>query len=490
MGNAYVFDGSSGAMLHKLESPNPESGGLFGFSVSGTNDLDGDGRGDAIVGAYGEDNYAGRAYAFSGATGLLIHTFVSPNAEQAGSEDFYEYGGQFGYSVSGVADANGDGFGDVVVGAFREGKTDYAARGRTWHEQQNGRAYVFDGLTGELLHALVSPNPERDGLFGTSVSGMPDINGDGLSDIAVGARNEDYQEGHFVTLGSGRAYIFDGSTGALLQTFISPNKVSDGRFGGSVSGIFDANGDGLGDLIVGANHEASSTSPNKAGRAYMYFSPFLLPEIHVDWESIAFGDRNIVGGPSGPVTVKIENRGRGDLLFISRLLLNCGFAGCDLGEPIDLGGPDADEFVLTGEIDTSRLVPGASREIAVAFDPASLGAQLAFLGITTNDPVDATVEISLTGRGVLFTPTPTSTPGPTHTPTPTPTTEPRSADLNHDLVVNHKDLLEFLKQWAGMEKDEEIGSADLYIDDVIDDWDLFEFDRQWDPAPPIDTKGR
>ena len=66
------------APLHELASPNMERFGRFGVAVAGVSDLDGDGRGDLLIGADSEapgasPYWAGRAYVFSGAGGAVLH---------------------------------------------------------------------------------------------------------------------------------------------------------------------------------------------------------------------------------------------------------------------------------------------------------------------------------------------------------------------------------------------------------------------------------
>ena len=80
-GRANHFSGASGTLLHSLVSPNAEVTSFFGKAVAGVDDVDGDGRGDLLVGAFeetvlGQQN-AGRAYLFSGATGALLATLLA-----------------------------------------------------------------------------------------------------------------------------------------------------------------------------------------------------------------------------------------------------------------------------------------------------------------------------------------------------------------------------------------------------------------------------
>ncbi|MFN7973732.1 MAG: integrin alpha [Acidobacteriota bacterium] len=164
--------------------------------------------------------------------------------------------GRFGECVEGINDVNGNGSPDVIVGAT----------GETAQTIPNaGRAYVFDGGTGALLHSLVSPAPSQGGHFGFAVCGVPDTNGDGIDDVAVGAYGED--EAGFG--GAGHAYIFSGATGTLLVAFASPNPQSPGGFGHAMFGMKDANGDGRGDLVVGAVLESDGSGFTSTGRAYI-----------------------------------------------------------------------------------------------------------------------------------------------------------------------------------------------------------------------------
>ena len=371
-GRAYIFDGSTGALLRTLVSPNEETTGRFGVRLSGVSDVNGDGRGDVVIGADLEDpgaspSDAGRAYIFDGSTGALLRTLVSPNEETSG---------QFGIWVSGVSDVNGDGRGDVVIGARQE---DPGAS-----PSDAGRAYIFDGSTGALLQTLASPNEEFDGEFGVSVSGVSDFNGDGRGDVVIGAWLEDPGAS---PSDAGRAYIFDGSTGALLQTLVSRNEESGGFFGYRVSGVSDVDGDGRGEVVIGARDEdPGAVSPDGAGRAYI-FSSIPSPEVWVDPPGpLAFGEQNINSGTTAAVIVTVTNIGNASLTFT--------------GAEVALTGADASEFTLTADSGENPLPPSATRTVQVAFDPSSAGLKSASLTITSDDTDDATVTVTLSGTGI------------------------------------------------------------------------------------------
>src|SRR5690606_16999294 len=108
-------------------------------------------------------------------------------------------------------------------------------------------AYVYSGATGALLYALASPHAGYQSWFGFAVAGVPDLDGDGRGDLLISAPAESH-----AAQNDGRAYVFSGATGDLLHTLTSPNPFSGGNFGGAVAGLDDLDGDGRGDLLVGA----------------------------------------------------------------------------------------------------------------------------------------------------------------------------------------------------------------------------------------------
>jgi len=244
-GRTYVFSGADGSLLFILDTVFPQGGGNFGMSVA-MGDVNGDGRGDTVVGAYGEEvdgnPYQGRAYVFSGADGSLLFTLDTPNPQVQSS---------FGNSVA-VGDVNGDGKADIAVGAYAE---DVAGNA------QQGRCYVFSGADGSLLLTLDTPNPQWNAQFGWWVT-VGDVNGDDKADIAVGAPFEDV--GGNV---DGRAYVFSGADGSLLFTLVSPNPQASRPFGWSVA-VGDVNGDGKGDIAVGAVEDVGGNT--QQGRCYVF----------------------------------------------------------------------------------------------------------------------------------------------------------------------------------------------------------------------------
>jgi hypothetical protein len=252
-GQVFIYSGASGALIRTTNAPASAAGGDFGHSVAGMPDGNGDGRGDYVVGAPyanpGSSPFnAGRAYVFSGNTGNLLFTLASPNQQSSG---------QFGVSVAGVADVNGNGGGDVVVGAWLESVDGLFSA---------GRAYVFSGTTGGLITQLTSPTPKQGGNFGFSLAGLDDRNGDGRAEVLIGAPGDGGPSNFF----PGRAYVMDAFAGTNLNTLSSPYANSGNReFGYSVSAVPDANGDGRFDFIVGADEDEGANGLPNEGRAYL-----------------------------------------------------------------------------------------------------------------------------------------------------------------------------------------------------------------------------
>ncbi|MCB1448719.1 MAG: FG-GAP repeat protein [Nitratireductor sp.] len=165
-GSVRLLSGIDGSALDTFIGDS--SGDFFGYSVAGAGDVNGDGVNDIIVGAYGDDNNAlvnsGSARVLSGVDGTVLHTF---NGDGAGD--------QFGWSVSGAGDVNGDGFADLIVGAFNDDN----------NGSNSGSARVLSGLDGSTISTFLGDG--AGDFFGWSVAGAGDVNGDGFADVIVGA---------------------------------------------------------------------------------------------------------------------------------------------------------------------------------------------------------------------------------------------------------------------------------------------------------------
>jgi hypothetical protein len=223
----------------------------FGCSVSGAGDLDGDGYADLVVGAQSYDNGEtdeGAAFVYYGApTGVgTTPTVLDSNMASA----------LFGASVSGAGDLDGDGYGDLVVGApyYNNGHYD------------EGAVYVYYGGAGGLgTTPVVLESNQQWARLGASVSAAGDVNGDGYDDLVAGAYW--YASGQ---TNEGAAFVYYGSAAGVgaSPTILESNQVS-AEFGKSVSGAGDLNGDGFGDVVVGADRYDNGQTDE--GAAFVYY---------------------------------------------------------------------------------------------------------------------------------------------------------------------------------------------------------------------------
>ncbi len=177
-------------------------------------------------------------------------------------------GASFGNSVACAGDVDGDGHADLVIGAE---SADGATPGT-----YTGRAYVYRsgaaGVAPSLSVTLVGDQPR--GTLGRWVSGAGDVNGDGYADVVVGA---DGENGADMTA-SGWAYVYLGGPGGTAAAAAATLTGPDGQgswFGRCVAGAGDVNGDGYADVVVGADAGnvmagADGGIPNTTGWAYVY----------------------------------------------------------------------------------------------------------------------------------------------------------------------------------------------------------------------------
>ena len=240
----------------------------YGYAVASAGDVNGDGYGDMVVGAYTMDNGEtdeGRAFLYLGsASGLETTAAWSVQSNEA-----FAY---LGYAVASAGDVNGDGYGDVTVGAYREDS------GYT----NEGAAFVYYGsATGLSPTANWTGSADQDyGYFGVSVASAGDVNGDGYGDLVVGAFG--YEEGE---LDEGRVYVYYGGPGGLSTApawIVDSNQISS-RFGRCVASAGDVNGDGFSDVLVGAPHD--DTAAPDAGAVYLYLGASVGLSTTPDWSA-------------------------------------------------------------------------------------------------------------------------------------------------------------------------------------------------------------
>jgi outer membrane protein assembly factor BamB len=148
-GRVWVFDRLTGETVFTLENPNPQKlpphffPDLFGYTVAANDDI-------IVVGAreegFGNVNGSGAAYVFDSQSGALLHTLFSPHLEERSS---------FGTSLALTPS------GQVLIGASGASVNGMPAE---------GRVYLFDGLSGNLLLDIPNPEPDRISGFGFTVA--------------------------------------------------------------------------------------------------------------------------------------------------------------------------------------------------------------------------------------------------------------------------------------------------------------------------------
>ena len=296
-GVLHILDGATRASVFAVTAPAPQEVGLFGYTSADAGDVTGDGVPDVVTGEPGRDvgsmRQVGRMYVVSGATGAVVREIRSPNEVEVGG---------FGRWVAGLGDVTGDGVPDLATGANGE---------RPGGLPYGGRAYVVSGADGSFPLELVSPDVQAIGFFGELVEAVPDLDGDGLTDLAVSARAED-DDAIGPDVYVGRVYVFSSATGAVLATLRPPTADPDGvqYFGYGLASLGDLDGDGRPEIGVGAWGENDPGVPRESGRAYVFSGAFATSAGAAP--SPAAGLAVWPNPAAGPVTVgaELETRGR------------------------------------------------------------------------------------------------------------------------------------------------------------------------------------
>jgi FG-GAP repeat/RTX calcium-binding nonapeptide repeat (4 copies) len=357
---AAVAQGDGGVVLNGGEQS-------AGSVIAGAGDVNGDGLADLVVGVPTAYGGAGRSYVVFGRPGTQPIDLAAVGAGDRG----FMISGRNEYDASGAAvaaagDVNGDGLDDVLIGAPAN-YWKYAFFGR-------GFTYVIFGRTDTTPIKLSQVDAGVGGFVmqgegisydrsGWSVASAGDINGDGLTDLLIGApdaNSQPYDAGYY----GGRAYVVLGKTdtapvalSAVRQGGASGMAIfSEGHYGAMGTGVAaagDVNGDGLPDLIVGAPDRdlAGATS---AGRSYVVFG-----SIKGAFRPTAIDQ---LGGPSDDL---LTGSAKGETL--------AGGAGNDTllgngGADVLIGGPGDDQLVITASTVKALRAPygrgGNRRQLA------------------------------------------------------------------------------------------------------------------------------
>ncbi len=391
------LDGTNGFSI-----PGLSEGDLTGSSLTGLGDINGDGIDDFAVGSFNafdeinDSNDAGATYVIFGTGSLLSPSFDLASLD--GTNGFRIDGelsdDNFGTSVSGAGDVNDDGIADIIIGAPDS-------------DSRTGAAYVVFGSTSPFSATLnLADLTGSDGFsitgelsddnFGTSVSGAGDVNGDGFDDIIVGAPRETKGTSFgkaYVLFGKATAFSSSISASTLTGTvgFISTSDTQFDRFGGSVAGVGDINGDGFDDVAIGAPFRSDG----------QIFKRGVLGGGTIGGGTIGGGGSNlgivyvIFGKASNFETATLNGKNGftvlGDTSFL-RLGTSVAAAG-------DLNGDKIDDLVLggSGGSGAAFVLFGKKKGWVAEFDLATLNGNNGFKLSSTGS--DDHVGISVAGGG-------------------------------------------------------------------------------------------
>jgi hypothetical protein len=244
----------------------------FGVSLASPGDLDRDGVNDLVVGAQDDDTGGtdrGAVYVlFLQSDGTVRDSVKIASGLNGGPELANE--DKFGASVAALGDVDGDGVADLVVGASLDdsGGTN---QGAVYILHMNADGTVRDS---SRITSASHPNFEIPNWawFGFSVASVGDLNGDGVTDIAVGALADD-------TGGTDRGAVHvvflqeDGSvldvTKIASSTNGGPALQDSDNFGASLASLGDLNGDGTTDIAVGSS--LGNTGGTDRGAVHLLF---------------------------------------------------------------------------------------------------------------------------------------------------------------------------------------------------------------------------
>jgi hypothetical protein len=241
-GYVRVYSGRNRRVLWEAHGTRVHDG--FGTALAVLGDLDGDGVSDLAVGAPGRlsgtmAHRRGYVRILSGRDGTVLRTIEEPIPTSGGAKmsDRDEDSNQFGFSVIGPGDLDGDRIPDLVVGApgLRSGKA-------------RGGIEFISGATGALLRVVTGVDPRgRPGLeFGRRLAAVGDLDSDGVPDVLTGRIDVS------VSLHSGK-------DGTLLRELEDPERYGYLRgFGDSLAAIGDVDGDGIGDFAIGCEEHIDS----------------------------------------------------------------------------------------------------------------------------------------------------------------------------------------------------------------------------------------
>lgn len=365
------------------------AGDQSGEVVAFAGDVNGDGIDDFIIGAQNDTPSglnSGATYVVFGSTDGFDRSFELSSLD--GVNGFRLVGANLndfsGASVSSAGDVNGDGIDDILIGA----------PGANAGDNNNGETYVvfgsnaafdarfnlssLDGSNGFRINGIA-----RDDFSGRSVSSAGDLNGDGIDDIIVGAPAAGSDGEVYVVFGSATEFDagFDLSTLDGSNGFTISDAASTGETIGNVSLAGDVNGDGIGDILIGA----ASDGDDDKSEAYVVFGSITGFDADFDLSSL--------DGTNG---FKLTGASPND--FVANKISSAG----------DVNGDGIDDIIILsttnvrGTLNSADVVFGTSDGFDATLDRSSLDGTNGFtLSTSGTRPIrDASSAGDVNGDGI------------------------------------------------------------------------------------------
>ena len=398
-----------------------------GISVSSAGDVNGDGLDDLIIGASGGDqsggafNDEGESYlVFGGAANLAMLDTKNGTLAADGIIDLADLDLTTGYviegidifdfsgdSVSSAGDVNGDGFDDLIIGAYNaDGNSDTAgesylvfggAASLQLLDSSNGASLPDGRIALADLTAATGyhfKGTDESDLAGTSVSSAGDVNGDGLDDLIISAPLADPNGGPFDD--EGEAYVVFGGAANLMALDLADG-TADGMIdlvnvgpgnglliegidrgdglGSMVSAAGDVNGDGFDDLIIGAYY--ADPNGSSSGESYLIYGGDFTGSVEI----LAGGGAQALAGDAN---ANVINAGGGDDTVD-------GAGGADV---INTG--EGDDIIVVPEL-AFKLIDGGRGKDTLTLDPNVAPLDLDLSALPPDQQLQSLEVIDLTG---------------------------------------------------------------------------------------------